>query len=385
MLRVGSIGLNFLAKMMLSATGTTPNASGLKVAINRLRLLRDTLQEHGGIFAKVAQMLSLDTPNAEVFDECRSRLSQPTHEDFLQHVDQLGFEVEPQVIKSGSLSHLYVGTVPDGTKVAIKVQYVGLKERCDADLYAVKLLASLLYKFPDMAMLMDEVSSKIRDELDYVLEAESQAWFADTLRVRVPRVYRQFSTPTRLVSEFVEGEDFGAFVTHASLPRKHAIARELCRFLFGALWGHRTLYSDVHFGNLLVDKDDRLVVLDFGCVHRFEPEFMGVLARIWDDPSIQTLREVGILPDSLTAEETKYAAEYFAMQLEPWKTPGFVFEPEWMAKATDRDQGLMANWLMPRGVLYLNKVVYSLYNVLASLNAPGIYWPTTQHVLDDCL
>lgn len=384
MLRVGSIGLNFLAKMMLSATGTTPNAAGLKVAINRLRLLRDTLQEHGGIFAKVAQMLSLDTPNADVFDECRSRLSQPTHEDFMSCVDQLPFTVEPQVIKSGSLSHLYIGAAPDGTRMAVKVQYVGLAERCDADLYAVKLLGSLLYKFPDMAMVMDEVSSKIRDELNYVLEAESQAWFAKISRVRVPRVYAEFSTPTMLVSEFVEGEDFGAFVTHASPARKHAISRELCRFLFGALWGHNTLYSDVHFGNLLVDEEDRLVVLDFGCVHRFEPEFVAMLARIWDDPSTKTLREVGILPDSLTAEELKYAGEYFAMQMEPWKTEGFVFNPEWMSKATDRDQAMMANWQMPRGVIYLNKIVYSLYNVLSSLNAPGMYWPTTKHVLADC-
>jgi len=384
MLRAGSIGLNFLAKIMLSTNSTSPNAAGLKVAINRLRLLRDTLQEHGGIFAKVAQMLSLDTPTADVFDECRSRLSQPTHDDFLTTMDQLKFTVEPQVIKSGSLSHLYVGTVPDGTKVAVKVQYVGLAERCDADLYAIKLLGSLLYKFPDMAMVMDEVSSKIRDELNYVLEAESQEWFCEIARVRVPRVYKEFSTPTMLVSEFVEGEDFGAFVTQASQPRKNAIARELCRFLFGALWGHRTLYSDVHFGNLLVDENDRLVVLDFGCVHRFEPEFVDMLARIWDDPSVKTLREVGILPDSLTAEEVKYAAEYFAMQLEPWKVQGFVFTPEWMSKATDRDQAMMANWQMPRGVIYLNKIVYSLYNVLGSLNAPGIYWPTTKHVLQDC-
>ena len=82
----------------------------------------------------------------------------------MQHIDQLGFQVEPEVVKSGSLSHLYLGTVPDGTKVAVKVQYVGLMARCEADLYAVKLLATLLYKFPDMAMVMEEVSSKIKDE-----------------------------------------------------------------------------------------------------------------------------------------------------------------------------------------------------------------------------
>jgi predicted unusual protein kinase regulating ubiquinone biosynthesis (AarF/ABC1/UbiB family) len=373
---------------MLSTTSTSSNVAGFNVAINRLRLLRDTLQEHGGIFAKVAQMLSLDTPTADVFDECRSRLSQPTHDDFLTTIEQLKFAVEPQVVKSGSLSHLYVGTVPDGTKdgakVAIKVQYVGLAERCDADLYAVKLLGSLLYKFPDMAMVMEEVSSKIRDELNYVLEAESQEWFSNISNVRVPRVYKELSTPTMLVSEFVDGEDFGAFVTQASQPRKDAVARELCRFLFGTLWGQHALYSDVHFGNLLVDENDRLVVLDFGCVNRLEPELMEVLARIWDDPSIKTLREVGILPDSLTADEIKYASEYFARQLEPWKVPGFVFTSEWRSKATDRDQAMMANWQMPRGVLYLNKFIYSLYNVLGSLNAPGIYWPTTKHVLQDC-
>ena len=383
MMRAGGIGLKFLAKVMMSAS-TTSNPSDLKQAINRLRLLRDTLQEYGGVFAKVAQMLSLDTPSAEVFDECRSRLTGPTHEHFLTQIDELGFHVEPRVVKSGSLSHLYVGHLNTGEKVAVKVQYVGLADRCEEDLYSIKLLAQLLYTFPDMAMVMDEVTTKIRDELNYELEAESQAWFTSISNVRIPRVFAEHSSRTRLVTEFVDGEDFGSFVLRASPARKANIAGELCRFLFGALWIHGALYSDVHFGNLLVDADDRLVVLDFGCVHRMDPAFKSSLARIWDDPSSQTLREEGILPDSLSVEESDYAAHYIGMHMEPWKIEGFVFSSEYMAKITDRDQSLTGNWNMPRGVLYINKIVYSLYNVLASLRAPGIYWPTVEHVLKDC-
>lgn len=383
MMRAGGIGLKFLAKVMMSASSTTQPAD-LKLAINRLRLLRDTLQEYGGVYAKVAQMLSLDTPSAEVFDECRSRLTGPTHDDFLTQISELDFFVTPEVVKSGSLSHLYLGSLRTGEKVAVKVQYVGLLDRCQEDLYSIKLLASLLYNFPDMQMVMDEVTAKILDELNYELEAESQAWFAAITKVRIPRVYREHSTRTRLVTEFVDGEDFGTFVLHASAARKAKIAGDLCRFLFGALWGHGALYSDVHFGNLLVDASDRLVVLDFGCVHRVEPELLGSLVKIWADPSADTLREVGILPDTLNAEELKYAEYYFAMHMEPWKTEGFVFSPDYMARITDRDQSLTAGWNMPRGVLYINKIVYSLYNVLTSLKAQGIVWPTTQHVLADC-
>jgi predicted unusual protein kinase regulating ubiquinone biosynthesis (AarF/ABC1/UbiB family) len=383
MMRAGGIGLKFLAKVMMSASSTSQPAD-LKLAINRLRLLRDTLQEYGGVFAKVSQMLSLDTPSAEVFDECHSRLTGPTHDDFLTQISELDFFVRPEVVKSGSLSHLYLGNLRTGEKVAVKVQYVGLADRCQEDLYSIKLLATLLYNFPDMASVMDEVTSKIKDELNYELEAESQAWFASISRVRIPRVYPEHSTRTRLVTEFVEGEDFGTFTLHATPARKAKIAGDLCRFLFGALWGHGALYSDVHFGNLLVDADDRLVVLDFGCVHRIEPELKHTLERIWDDPSANTLREVGILPDTLTAEEIKYAEYYFAMHLEPWKTEGFVFNSDYTARTTDRDQSLTGAWNMPRGVIYINKIVYSLYNVLASLKAPGIYWPTIKHVLADC-
>jgi ubiquinone biosynthesis protein len=367
---------------MLSASSTS-QASDLKNAINRLRLLRDTLQEYGGVYAKVAQMLSLDTPNSEVFDECRSRLTAPTHAEFLSQMDRLAFKVSPEVVKSGSLSQLYVGHLKDGEKVAVKVQYVGLADRCDEDLYSLKLLASLLYNFPDMTMVMEEVAAKIRDELNYEMEGESQAWFASISSVRIPRVYMEHSSKTRLVTEFVEGEDFGSFVTNASAERRAAISRELCRFLFGAMWQHGALYSDVHFGNLLVDAQDRLVVLDFGCVHRLDDDLLSKLARIWEDPSVETLIDVGILPDTLSQAELNYAEQYFAKHMEPWKTPGFVFTAEYLAKVTDRDQSLMANWNMPRGVFYINKIVYSLYHVLGNLKAPGIYWPTTKHVLAD--
>jgi predicted unusual protein kinase regulating ubiquinone biosynthesis (AarF/ABC1/UbiB family) len=382
MIRAGGIGLKFLAKVMMTASSTTQPAD-LKLAINRLRLLRDTLQEYGGVYAKVAQMLSMDTPSAEVFDECRSRLTGPTHDDFLMQISDLDFFVQPEVVKSGSLSHLYIGNLRTGEKVAVKVQYVGLAERCHEDLYSIKLLASLLYNFPDMAMVMDEVTTKIKDELNYELEAASQAWFASISKVRIPRVYAEHSTQTRLVTEFVDGEDFGTFALHASPARKAKIAGDLCRFLFGSLWGHGALYSDVHFGNLLVDASDRLVVLDFGCVHRVGPELLDSLVKIWADPSADTLRAVGILPDTLNPEEIRYAEHYFAMHMEPWKTEGFVFNPEYMARITDRDQSLTAAWNMPRGAIYINKIVYSLYNVLTCLKAPGIVWPTTAHVLAD--
>lgn len=377
MFRAGSIGAKFLAKMMMSAVSTN-TASGLKSSVRNLRMLRDTLQECGGVFAKVAQILSYDSPNAEVFDECRSKLSAPTHTAFVQ--GNFPFQVDTTILKSGSLSQLYAGWL-NGTKLALKVQYIGLAELCEEDLHALKLLGALLYSStPTMASAMDEITIKIREELDYLLEARSQEWFASISRVRIPKVYAALSTRTMLVTEYVDGQDFASFIATASNERKQAVGDELCHFIFESLWIHHALYSDTHFGNLLVDNQGKLVVLDFGCVHHYDDELIGIIKRIWDDPSIATLVAVGILPANLTGEEELYAVNYFRKQLEPWKTPGFVFTPAWLDDVTDRDQSMMSNWVMPQGVVYLNKVVYGLYHVLTALGANGVYWPTTDHV-----
>lgn len=372
MMRASSIAAKLLANIAIAAI------SKEGTGVSKLRMLSDTFQGYGGTYAKIAQILSYESPDSSVFDNCNTSLSVPTDNAFISA--EHPFQVESGILKSGSLSQLYAARAPDGTKLAVKVQYVNLAERCAGDLNVLRLIAKLLFNIGDVANVLSEITDKLAEELDYVLEAQNQIWFATVSRVRIPCVYPELSTASVLAMEYIEGTEFSVFLRTASEADKLRIADDLCRFVFEALWRHGTLYSDTHYGNLLIDSDQNLVVLDFGCVHRIDAETMAGLRALWDDTDLAAIRKAGILDDTHTPEQEAYAVKFFNRILEPWKIPGFKFTKQWLGVTSDRDINLMSNWRIPKGVVYLNKIVYGLYHVLVELGANGIYWPTTEQV-----
>lgn len=100
--------------------------------------------------------------------------------------------------------------------MAIKVQRAGLKELFDIDLKNLKKLAVLLEKFDpktdgadrNWVQIYEESEIMLYKEIDYLNEADNAERFArdfaDIEWVRVPRVFREVSTPRLLVMEFVE-------------------------------------------------------------------------------------------------------------------------------------------------------------------------------------
>jgi len=74
---------------------------------------------------------------------------------------------------------------------------------------------------------------------------------------------------------------------------------------FLQLFGSGFVHADPHYGNMLFDDDDRLVLLDFGLVTKLEPrqtEAMAaaVAAIVSEDwrGVLEAFREIGLLPAS---------------------------------------------------------------------------------------
>merc|ERR1719183_1494144 len=123
------------------------------------------------------------------------------------------FSKEP--LAAASLGQVHTATYK-GKKVAIKVQRAGLKELFDVDLKNLKKLAVLLDKFDpktdgadrDWVSIYEESERLLYLEIDYLNEANNAERFADDFKdiewVRVPKVYREVTTPRVMTMEFVE-------------------------------------------------------------------------------------------------------------------------------------------------------------------------------------
>ena len=151
-------------------------------------------------------------------------------------------------------------------------------------------------------------------ELDYENEAENQMLFRKELaerkcRVHVPEVYNDYTTRRVLTTEWIEG------VKLADSPRE--TIRELIpvgvELFLTQLLDIGAFHADPHPGNLLVNEDGVLCLLDFGLCAEVDPKsrtamtkaIVHLLARDFDTLVSQDTKELGFLPEDFDTNELK--------------------------------------------------------------------------------
>ena len=118
----------------------------------------------------------------------------------------------------------------DGVDVAVKVQYPGVGAAIESDLDSAEvfysMFASLALHGLDAKGFVDELRERMRDELDYRIEARNLRDFAEYYAghpwVRLPRVLPEFSTERVLTTEWVDGMTWDEFLAEAS-PRPSSV------------------------------------------------------------------------------------------------------------------------------------------------------------------
>ena len=237
-------------------------------------------------------------------------------------------EFDPLPAAAASIGQVHKATWVDGRTVAVKVQYPGADEALRSDLRQIGRLSKVFAPLAggmDVSALVDELTARVTEELDYTLEAESQqqaaAGFAESKEFCVPPVLA--STPKVMVSEWVEGAPLSSA---ADLPdnRRNAAALQYVRFLFAGPSVVGLLHADPHPGNFKLMKDGRLGVVDFGLVARLPdglPPAMGRILRIAQQGDAhqvaEGLRQEGFVASDIDAEDL---LDYLARS---WSPPPF--------------------------------------------------------------
>ncbi|MCP3991073.1 MAG: hypothetical protein GY724_18500 [Actinomycetia bacterium] len=191
--------------------------------------------------------------------------------------DELFDRWDERPIASASIGQVHRAVTHDGRAVAVKVQYPGVAEAVAADLrnagWLFGVLASL---FPgvDPDPIVDEIRSRLLEELDYEIEADNQRlfhhYFDGHPYISVPSIIDEFSTGRILTSDLAVGSRFDEVVAWSEEERNLA-AETLFRFSFGAIYRLHAFNGDPHPGNYLFNSGGRVTFLDFGLVKRFDP------------------------------------------------------------------------------------------------------------------
>jgi predicted unusual protein kinase regulating ubiquinone biosynthesis (AarF/ABC1/UbiB family) len=171
-----------------------------------------------------------------------------------------------------------------GEDVAVKVLRPNVEDMVRRDLaIAGPVLRWIVRRFPNphlrnTLIVVDEFSLRIWEEMDFRLEAahaiEMRTNLATNRRVRVPRVYEPLTRQRVLVLEFMEGTRVdrvqARFGDQAHDPG--GIVSAVMELYLQMMLIDGFFHADPHPGNLLVDSEGRLVLLDFGMVIRVPRE-----------------------------------------------------------------------------------------------------------------
>jgi predicted unusual protein kinase regulating ubiquinone biosynthesis (AarF/ABC1/UbiB family) len=254
----------------------------------------------GGLI-KIGQVASLrvDVLPPEVSEEL-ARLQDrvdphPIAEVEAQIVHELGapiascfaaFEREP--IASASLGQVHAARLPDGRKVAVKVLYPGVERSVAIDLVAVRV-GIWLFDFltvADLRTVYREIRESLLGEMDYEREGRAAEEVARNLaadpevtaHVRVPAIHWPTTRRRVLTMEFIEGtkiNDRAALAAHGLDSEE--IARWAVRAFLHMIFRDGFFHCDPHPGNLLVDGEGRIGIVDFGMNKRLAPAVMAML------------------------------------------------------------------------------------------------------------
>ena len=181
---------------------------------------------------------------------------------------------------SASIGQVHAARLFDGRDVVLKVRKPRVDElvRIDLDILA-GLIDEWSPRFPILAQydargLLREFSDALLAELDYGHEAANVKFFRDFFAnehgFKIPEVIEKYSKNRVLTEERVKGRKASDV---ADLPkrRRALISGRIARFVLEPAFEHGMFYADPHPGNLLMEDDGSLSVIDFGKIGRLTP------------------------------------------------------------------------------------------------------------------
>ena len=305
--RMSAKALNFLAQKPFL---TEEQRLQARTTLNRenATLLFEGLSVLKGTALKMAQLLSmeLDIFPPEITKELKRSYHEvpPINRALVRKLMQNALGKPPeQIFKSfeagafaaASLGQVHRATTGDGNGLAVKIQYPGIRETIQSDLQLIRLALRPLSDYRMIEPAIQEIEERLLEETDYRRELENMAFFRARLnmnRVRVPRPYHELSADTVLSSEFVDGLTINAWLkTGPDRKERDRVAQTLQDLFIFGLYRMHCIHADPNPGNFIVTGDNKIGLVDFGCVKRFDPHFVE-LYRTFPQTSLQASREV---------------------------------------------------------------------------------------------
>ena len=400
------VGVNYLKYYGEKMVNSDLNRD--KLNENNAEDIYDGLKSLKGSALKVAQMLSMDKsflPQAYVEKFSLSQFSVPplsgplVLKTFKSNFGKTPYEIFDEFnansVNAASIGQVHLA-VKDNKKLAVKIQYPGVANSISSDLALVKPIAIRMFNLQgkDSDKYFKEVEDKLTEETNYLLELKQSQEVVEACQkienLVFPKYYPEYSSDKIITMDWMSGihiSEFAAKNTNQEIANK--LGQALWDFYMYQIHILRKVHADPHPGNFLVNAENKLVAIDFGCMKQipndfYVPYFELINKEIIDDKHLFSAKlfELEILRSDDSAAEIDYFTSLFydllSLFTKPFQSETFDFSDaaffENIAKMGERfskDTNLrkMNGNRGSKHFIYMNRTFFGLYNLMFDLKA----------------
>jgi len=390
----------------------------LKTHLRNAERMAQTMGHLKGAVMKVGQMISLGDeellpPEAtEILSVLQAhapylpfhRIRTRVEEELEGKLDELYAEFGREPMAAASLGQVHRGRLHDGREVAIKVQYPDIDTTIHSDLSNLKAMLSasgVFGKSFDLDPYFQELEEMLTLELDYVQEAvnieEMGRNFAGLPDVTIPRYIPDRSTERVLTMELATGMHLDQFLDlDPPAEVRDRAGWAIVTLILDGFLRYRTLHADPQAGNYLFAEDGRVVLLDYGCIKRFEEPFIADYMRALRahqrrdrEGVLQAYTDVGYMSPDAGPRTRTALWELADLYASPIRDDGvYTFGSEALAergKELALSHPACFNLRPPREAVYLHRTLVGAYFVMCRIGAKGNYHRMLSDLLDELM
>ena len=400
------VGVNYLK--YYGEKMVNPEITRDKLNENNAEDIYDGLKSLKGSALKVAQMLSMDKsflPQAYVEKFSLSQFSVPplsaplVLKTFKANFGKTPYEIFDEFnansVNAASIGQVHLA-IKNNKKLAVKIQYPGVANSISSDLALVKPIAIRMFNLQgkDSDKYFKEVEDKLIEETNYLLELKQSHEVVEACKkienLVFPNYYPEFSSEKIITMDWMTGIHLSEFTnknTNQEVADK--IGQALWDFYMYQIHVLKKVHADPHPGNFLVNTENQLVALDFGCMKQIPNEFYIPYFELIDKEVIdnkkifaEKLFELEILRIDDSKEEIEYFTKMFydllSLFTKPFQSETFDFSDEVffenIAKlgerfANDTNLRKMNGNRGSKHFIYMNRTFFGLYNLMFDLKA----------------
>ena len=183
-------------------------------------------------------------------------------------------------IAAASISQVHKARLVTGECVAVKILRPDIRKKYKRDIKLLYFLAKIISKFSRAKRLkpikvVDKFHETMKFELDLRLEAAAASELMDNMRndinVIIPKKYWDLTSENILTTEWLDGTSIYDTLLLKKMGLDPAkISQDFAVMFFNQAYRDGFFHADLHAGNILVNQQGKIILLDFGIMGRLK-------------------------------------------------------------------------------------------------------------------